>query len=31
MAHYLKWRAKRKIKEGALQTIGSFTGIDLPG
>jgi hypothetical protein len=31
MAHHLKWLAKRKIKEAALQTIGSFAGIDLPG
>jgi hypothetical protein len=29
--HHLKWLAKRKIKEAALQTVGSFSGIDLPG
>jgi hypothetical protein len=29
--HHLKWLAKRKIKEDAQQTVGSFAGIDLPG
>jgi hypothetical protein len=31
MTHHVKWLAKRKIKEAALQTVGSFAGIDLPG
>jgi hypothetical protein len=29
--HHLRWMAKRKIKEAALQRVGSFPGIDLPG